>query len=72
MIFPNPTSGNFTIGNVAGYEKIEIVNALGQSVKTIKNPTNIVNVSLKGYNGLYLVNLIAADGEKLTRRVILK
>lgn len=72
MIFPNPTSGNFTIGNVAGYEKIEIVNALGQSVKTINNPTNIVNVSLNGYKGLYLVNLIAADGEKLTRRVILK
>jgi hypothetical protein len=72
MIFPNPTSGNFTIGNVAGYEKIEIVNALGQSFKTIKNPTNIVNVSLNGYKGLYLVNLIAADGEKLTRRVILK
>lgn len=71
-IFPNPTSGNFTIANVAQFEKVVIVNALGQTVETFNNPVNILDISLKERKGVYFVHMSAADGSKLTRRVILK
>jgi len=68
-LYPNPTHGllNFEAGNI---KLIEIYNAQGILIKTIKNPnTHQINMSPFA-NGFYLIVLVNEDGFPLNCRVL--
>ena len=73
-LFPNPTSDVFTVQSLAdGASTIEIVNALGQSIKVISevdlSKEQIVDVSTFK-SGVYFVNVTTNKGTSSHRLVI--
>lgn len=72
-IFPNPTTGEFYVNNIENYTTVNVVNALGQSVYTLNNNSDVtVQVNLNGKKGVYFVKLTNQNGDTLTKRVIIK
>ena len=72
LIYPNPTSGNFTIDLGAIYESliVSITDILGKLVdsKTITQ-SQILNLSVKGPTGIYFVSIQAGDKKAVFRLV---
>ncbi len=68
LIFPNPSSGSFTVQfqNENNKTTLEIVNDIGQVILTKSYYSHFIddNISLNGVNGLFLVKLIS--DEKIT------
>lgn len=73
MLYPNPTSGNFSIDLGAIYDKSKVVlsNILGQTVTT-KNFENaiILNMDLQGVNGIYFATITNDLGNRTTFKLI--
>lgn len=68
-IYPNPTTGMFFIDTDIDVKSIEIYNTSGQRIlKTNQKNINIENAS----NGLYIVNIYAADGTHASYKIIKK
>ena len=68
-VFPNPTSGKVLVEGIEPTE-VQVYNALGQMVKTIKN-SNEINVA--GFSeGVYLLRITDVDGRSHTARVMVK
>lgn len=68
-IYPNPTTGVFFIDTDIEVKSIEIYNTSGQRIlKTNQKNINIENAS----NGLYIVNVYAADGTHASYKIIKK
>ena len=68
-IYPNPTTGMFFIDTEIDVKSIEIYNTSGQRIlKTNKKNTNLENAA----NGLYIVNVYAADGTHASYKIIKK
>ena len=68
-VYPNPAS---EVLNIQGFDPVEVqvFNALGQLVKTIKNE-NQINVS--GWaEGVYVLRIATADGKTFERKVTVK
>ncbi len=76
-LFPNPTTGRFTIQYISGavLQKITILNALGQVVRSItpaNRPISNYDLDLTELNsGVYLVQCTFADGIS-TRKIVLQ
>lgn len=72
-VFPNPTTGFVYLKGVANIKKIQIVNALGQTVATIENPAkSVLSIDLGAFKGLYLLKMTDDSGGQTTKRVIVK
>ncbi len=72
-VYPNPSTGKFSIKGAERFTNIIITNALGQKVSSVANNSNaIVTFDLKAKRGVYFVRLTDNDGNKVTRRVIIK
>ena len=68
-IYPNPTTGMFFIDTEINVKSIEIYNISGQRIlKTNQKNINLENAS----NGLYIVNVYAADGTHASYKIIKK
>lgn len=76
-IYPNPTSGKFTVNtnDVKGVEKILVLNMIGQTVYSI----NVNNAQITNYNidltgmskGIYMVQCTFARGT-VTKKIVLQ
>lgn len=73
-IFPNPTTGIFSVNLdafVSNEMTINVYNAVGALVKTITVNTNTANVDLSEFaNGVYVVKVIA-DNQVATKKITL-
>lgn len=73
QVFPNPSQEKISI-KVAKVGKISILNMLGIEVIAHQKviPQNEYEISLRSLtNGIYLVNFISEDGQKVVRKVVL-
>ena len=77
LIYPNPVTNNkFFVKSEQLIKKIEVLNVLGQSIKTITNETNVpYNIlveigSIK--KGMYMVQVTLSKGEKIINKIIVK
>ena len=72
-VFPNPSTGEFYVNNASEFTSIVVLNAVGQEVYAIDNNTNaIISIDLSGNKGVFFVQLTNTNGNRLTRKVIIK
>lgn len=72
QIFPNPTTGNFTVLGANAFEHLSVLNSLGQEVMQASSLSAFQEVSLDGHRGVYFVVLRDESGNTVTKRVVLK
>ncbi|CAM3259815.1 T9SS type A sorting domain-containing protein [Aequorivita lipolytica] len=73
VLYPNPTSGNFTIDLGKNYSEINttITNILGQVITNERFVnTDTFEVNLQGSPGIYFVNLKTSEGFSETLKII--
>ncbi len=72
-LYPNPTTGAFTISGLEKVATIEVYNSLGQEVTTIRNNTQAsVSFDLTEKTGIYMVTVTDHSGRSATQKVIVK
>lgn len=72
-LYPNPTTGAFTISGLEKVATIEVYNSLGQEVTTIRNNTQAtVSFDLTEKAGIYMVTVTDRSGRSATQKVIVK
>lgn len=71
MVYPNPTSGAFSVELPVGAEKVNIYNAAGQLVQSteIENATNATDFMLQD-DGIYMVQILAKSGSFVKKLVV--
>ena len=73
-LFPNPSSGNFTLNivkEVYAERRLEIMNALGEKVYAAPIPHERTSFDVQGLTkGIYLVRIISAKGANARKLVI--
>lgn len=67
-VYPNPTTGLVTIESNDVIESVKVIGMLGNVVKTYTN-TNSIDLSDLS-SGNYLVNIITANGETTTKKIV--
>jgi len=77
LIYPNPVTNNkFFVKSEQLIKKVEVLNVLGQNIKTVTNETNIpYNILVEIGNikkGMYMVQVTFDTGEKLINKIIVK
>ena len=77
LIYPNPvTDNNFFVKSDRLIKKVEVLNVLGQTIKTVINETNIpYNILVEIGNikkGMYMVQVTLEGGEKIINKIIVK
>jgi hypothetical protein len=71
-LYPNPTTGNFSINLGSHLRKIEyqIINPLGEVVQAQSGiETTLLNLNIEGASGLYLV-ILSSGNENTTLRIV--
>ena len=69
-IYPNPTSGNFTIEG-ADMARVEVYNLVGQKVYEAQGKT--VTVDASNWNkGIYMINILDQNGSSKTEKLMVK
>lgn len=72
-LYPNPTTGVFTISGLEKVASLELINSLGQTIKTIDNNTqSTVSFDLSEKSGVYIVKVTDHNGRSATQKVIVK
>ena len=72
-VFPNPSTGEFYVNNANEFTQITVVNAVGQVVYNAdNNSSTIVTIDLSGKKGVFFVQLANANGNRITKKVIIK
>ncbi len=72
VIYPNPTSGNFTIDLDREYKEvtIRVVNVVGQTISTKHfYATGKLAFTINSDKGIYFVSVLTSDGENKTFKV---
>lgn len=78
QVFPNPSKGQITIGNIQNIDlnSVMIYNILGRLVKNVKiisSNENQLELNLTDLNsGIYLLKLISTNGQSKTQKLILE
>ncbi|NOZ35962.1 MAG: T9SS type A sorting domain-containing protein [Chlorobi bacterium] len=77
LIYPNPVTNNkFFVKSDQLIKKVEVMNILGQNIKTVNNETGVnYNILIKIGNikkGMYLVQVTLESGEKIINKIIVK
>lgn len=67
-VYPNPTTGLVTIQSNDVIESVKVIGMLGNVLKTYTN-TNSIDLSDLS-SGNYLVNIITANGETTTKKIV--
>ena len=68
-VFPNPTNGKLLIEGILP-DKVQVYNALGQVVKTVRETNEI---DLSGLmEGVYLLRITDADGKVYTNKITIR
>ena len=73
-LYPNPTSGQFTIEG-ANIAKVEVFNLVGQKVYEVESAKFKVESSIDATNwnkGIYLVNIIDRNGAMQTKKLVIR
>lgn len=69
--FPNPASGQVVVEASTAIKRVELVSMNGQRLKTVHGIGNRFHVNLSdNANGVYLLNVLLENGEKVTRRIV--
>lgn len=71
-IFPNPSNGTFQIHNISDVRTIQINDILGKGIVRIINTKSNATIVLNEKNGVYFVELVFQNGEKVIRKVVIK
>lgn len=72
-VFPNPSTGEFYVNNANEFAQITVVNAVGQVVYNADdNSSSIVTIDLSGKKGVFFVQLANGNGNRVTKKVIIK
>ncbi len=70
-LYPNPTTGQFTVEG-ANVARVEVYNLIGQKVCE-QQGTKVVNINAADWNsGVYLVNIIEANGAVVTKKLVVR
>ncbi len=71
-VFPNPTSGKFTLDSKLTNGEISIYNLFGEKVyeSTISNPNTEIDLTYKS-NGIYFIN-VKTETESFTQKIIIQ
>jgi hypothetical protein len=77
LIYPNPvTEKNFYVKSDDTIRVVEVLNMLGQNIKTIYNETGVaynIFVELNDVkNGIYMVRVVLGNEKVFIRKIILK
>jgi len=77
LIYPNPVTNNkFFVKSEQLIKKVEVLNVLGQNIKTVMNETNVpYNILVEIGNikkGMYMVQVTLSSGEKVINKIIVK
>jgi hypothetical protein len=73
-IYPNPASNEITISSPSEIERIDIISANGQIVKTIipESVDNNIKIQLKLQSGLYFVNAVSRGHSSVEKLVVIQ
>ncbi|MFA7273909.1 MAG: lamin tail domain-containing protein [Crocinitomicaceae bacterium] len=71
-IYPNPSNGTFNVKGLKGIETISVFNTLGQKVESIHLDGKTTSSFELSQKGVYFVHFVYANGEKTTKKVIVK
>ena len=77
LIYPNPVTDNkFYVKSEFVIKSVEVINVLGQNLKTIYNETNVVyNIYVElgdVKEGMYMVKITFTDKKTIIRKIIVK
>lgn len=76
FFYPNPsTQGWFTVKGTEVINSVEVINSIGQSLTTIKNPVKRGDMRVSSENwttGIYMVKINFADDSSIVKKVIIK
>lgn len=72
-LFPNPTTGVFSLTGLENVETIEIFNTVGQLIDSISNNTkSTVSFDLSGHSGAVMIKITDLAGRSATQKLIIK
>ncbi len=77
LIYPNPVTNNkFWVKSETVIKSVEVINVLGQNIRTVNNETNIAyNIFVELGNvkeGMYMVKITFSDKKTIIRKIIVK
>jgi hypothetical protein len=77
LIYPNPVTDNkFYVKSNDLIKTVEVLNVLGQRIRTVHNETNVpYNIFVELGNvkkGMYMVRITFADKKSVIRKIIVK
>ncbi len=72
-IFPNPTSGSFTVTGLMQGQRIELYNYMGQKLNSLTANKTTLNFDISDKaNGVYLIRILNKDGSFSAQKKIVK
>jgi hypothetical protein len=72
LVYPNPSTGTFSLFNISAIEYIEITNAVGKKVYGNSNTKQKKTIEFKEGKGLYFIRLLDVNGNLTIRKIIVK
>ncbi len=77
LIYPNPVTDNkFWVKSESVIRSVEVINVLGQNIRTVNNETNVAyNIYVELGNvkeGMYMVKITFNDKKTIIRKIIVK
>jgi len=72
-VFPEPTTGHFTISGVTQGQVIELYNYAGQKLSSTISDKNMIQFDISNYaNSIYLVRVLNKDGSVFATKKVVK
>ncbi len=70
-VFPNPFEGFIRMEGLENIKQVVVLNALGQTIQTINNPSQIITLNTDSYKqGIYFVRFVYQDGNQSVNKLI--
>jgi len=71
-VYPNPAEQMVKISTPEGADAVTVLNAIGQTVKTVQNPSALTSIDVSEYEtGVYFVQ-VTKGGAKITKKLFVK